>query len=172
MWCSFWKVKNELNPSLCLPFSPLFLSWISCSHLQFSQLEFKVTLCFSLTQILNWIYSDKYDCKSYREVGPGLWHCWWKFLVRAVMTMSGKKKEKWDQFNLSAIDYYVRGFLWNGASRGKKEQLILSNCFSVHNFTLIIEFLEAGSGGGDQLGTQTKHRVEIINKKIQVHSLL
>lgn len=52
---------------------------------------------------------------------------------------------------------------------GKKEQLILSNCLSVHNFTLIIEFLEAGSGGGDQLGMQKEHRVEITHRKIQVH---
>lgn len=55
---------------------------------------------------------------------------------------------------------------------GKKEQLILSNCLSVHNFTLIIEFLEAGSGGGDQSGTQKEPRVEIIRRKMQVHSLL
>lgn len=54
----------------------------------------------------------------------------------------------------------------------KKEQLILSNCLSVHSFTLIIEFLEAGSGGRDQLGTQKEHRVEIIRRKIRVHLLL
>lgn len=55
---------------------------------------------------------------------------------------------------------------------GKKEQLILSNCLSGHNFTLIIEFLEAGSRGGDQLGTQKEHRVETISRKIQVRLLM
>lgn len=31
-----------------------------------------------------------------------------------------EKKEKLGQFNLSAIDYCVRGFLWNGASWEKR----------------------------------------------------
>lgn len=44
----------------------------------------------------------------------------------------------------------------------ENNKLILSNCLSVHNFTLIMRGLEAGFVGGEQLGTQEGHMVEIV----------